>query len=114
MKDIFALKLDTRRALGQLFGGLPRVRPIAIPGVRIIADPKAELGARLMSRTIRAAVLTELGGEFLPRIEPILAALDEAKHSVRDGNDLRGLHRMTTAPALLGPCRSAVEPRARH
>jgi DNA-binding transcriptional LysR family regulator len=40
-------------------------------------------------------VLTEAGAEFLARMEPILAALDEAEHSVREGGDLRGLLRMS-------------------
>lgn len=39
-------------------------------------------------------MLTEAGAEFLARMEPILAALEEAGHSVREGGDLRGLLRM--------------------
>ncbi len=35
------------------------------------------------------------GSEFLARIEPVLAALDEAEHSVREGGELRGLLRMS-------------------
>jgi hypothetical protein len=41
-------------------------------------------------------VPTESGGTFLARIEPILAELDEAEHSVREEDDLRGLFRMST------------------
>jgi DNA-binding transcriptional LysR family regulator len=48
-----------------------------------------------LSRTTRAVVPTEDGGEFLARAEPILAALDEAEHSVREGGELRGLLRMS-------------------
>jgi DNA-binding transcriptional LysR family regulator len=62
---------------------------------RIVADLEAELGVRLLSRTTRAVVPTEAGGEFLARVEPILAALDEAEHSVREGGELRGLLRMS-------------------
>ncbi len=62
---------------------------------RLIADLEAELGVRLLSRTTRAVVPTEVGGDFLGRIEPILAALDEAEHSVRDGGELRGQIRMS-------------------
>jgi hypothetical protein len=40
-------------------------------------------------------VPTEAGGEFLARIEPVLAAVDEAEHCVREGGDLRGLLRMS-------------------
>jgi DNA-binding transcriptional LysR family regulator len=50
---------------------------------------------RLLSRTTRAVVPTEAGGEFLARIEPILAALDDAEHSVREGGELHGLLRMS-------------------
>ena len=53
------------------------------------------MGARLLSRSKRAAVPTEAGAEFLARMEPILAALDEAEHSVREGGELRGLLRMS-------------------
>lgn len=57
----------------------------------------------VFSRTTRAVVPTEAGGEFLARIEPILAALDEAEHSVREGGELRGLLRMKFARAREAP-----------
>jgi DNA-binding transcriptional LysR family regulator len=63
---------------------------------RIVADLEAELGVRLLSRTTRAVVPTDTGSELLARIEPILAALEEAEHSVREGDDLRGLLRIST------------------
>nr|WP_255326310.1 LysR family transcriptional regulator [Sphingobium sp. EM0848] len=68
---------------------------------RIIADLEAGLGARLLTRTTRAVVPTEAGTEFLARLEPILSALDDAEHSVRDGGDLRGLVRLSM-PASVG------------
>jgi DNA-binding transcriptional LysR family regulator len=48
-------------------------------------------GGRLLLRTTRAVALTEAGAEFLARVDPILAALDDAEHSVREGGALRGL-----------------------
>jgi DNA-binding transcriptional LysR family regulator len=63
---------------------------------RIVADLEADLGTRLLSRSTRAVVPTEAGAEFLARIESILGALDEAERSVRGGEDLRGLVRMST------------------
>jgi DNA-binding transcriptional LysR family regulator len=54
---------------------------------RIVAELEAELAIRRLSRTTRAVVPTEAGGEFLARIEPILAALDEAEQSVRESGE---------------------------
>jgi DNA-binding transcriptional LysR family regulator len=96
MKDIFSLKLHTRVARLSSFSAAARECGLSQPQAsRIVADLEAELGVRLLSRTTRAVVLTEAGGEFLARIEPILAALDEAEHSVREGGELRGLVRMS-------------------
>jgi DNA-binding transcriptional LysR family regulator len=67
----------------------------------MIAELEAGLGARLLSRTTRAVVLTEAGQEFLARIEPILAALDDAENSVRETGELRGLLRIGM-PATMG------------
>lgn len=49
----------------------------------------------MLSRTTRAVVPTEAGSEFLARMEPILIALDDAEHSVREGGELRGSLRMS-------------------
>jgi molybdenum-dependent DNA-binding transcriptional regulator ModE len=96
MKDIFALKLYTRVArLGSFSAAARECGLSQSQASRIVADLEAELGVRLLSRTTRAVVPTEAGGEFLARIEPVLAALDEAEHSVREGGDLRGLLRMS-------------------
>jgi DNA-binding transcriptional LysR family regulator len=95
MKDIFSLKLYTRVARLGSFSAAARECGLSQSQVsRIIAELETSLGARLLSRTTRAVVLTEAGAEFLARMEPILAALDEAEHSVREGGDLRGLLRM--------------------
>ena len=97
MKDIFALKLYTRvTRLGSFSAAARECGLSQSQASRIVADLEAELGVRLLSRSTRAVVPTEAGGEFLARIEPILAALDDAEHSVREGGDLRGLLRMTT------------------
>jgi DNA-binding transcriptional LysR family regulator len=96
MKDISSLRLYTRVARLGSFSAAARECGVSQPQAsRIIADLEAELGVRLLTRTTRAVVLTEAGGEFLARIEPILAALDEAEHSVREGGELRGLVRMS-------------------
>ncbi len=97
MKDILALRLYTRVARLGSFSAAARETGLSQSQTsRIVADLEAELGVRLLSRTTRAVVPTEAGGEFLARIEPILVALDEAEHSVREGGELRGLLRMST------------------
>jgi DNA-binding transcriptional LysR family regulator len=96
MKDIFALKLYTRVArLGSFSAAARECGLSQSQASRIIADLETGLGARLLSRTTRAVVPTEAGAEFLARMEPILAALDEAEQSIREGGELRGLLRMS-------------------
>jgi DNA-binding transcriptional LysR family regulator len=101
IKDNFALRLYTRVArLGSFSAAARECGLSQSQASRIVADLETELGARLLSRTTRAVVPTEAGGEFLARIEPILAALDEAEHSVREGGELRGLLRMSMPTSL--------------
>lgn len=96
IKDNFSLRLYTRVArLGSFSAAARECGLSQSQASRIIADLEVELGTRLLTRTTRAVVPTEAGGEFLARIEPILAALDEAEHSVREGGELRGLLRMS-------------------
>ena len=102
IKDNFALRLYSRVArLGSFSAAARECGLSQSQASRIVADLEAELGVRLLSRTTRAVVPTEAGGEFLARIEPILAALDEAEHSVREGGELRGLLRIST-PSSFG------------
>lgn len=61
---------------------------------RMIATLEREMGVALFTRTTRAVALTEAGVDFLARIEPILAALDEAEHAVRGTGELRGVLRV--------------------
>jgi DNA-binding transcriptional LysR family regulator len=96
IKDNFALRLYTRVArLGSFSAAARECGLSQSQASRIVADLEALLGVKLLSRTTRAVVPTEAGGEFLARIEPILTALDEAEHSVREGGELRGLLRMS-------------------
>ncbi len=96
IKDTSALRLYARVARLGSFSAAARECGLSQPQAsRIVADLEADLGVRLLTRTTRAVVPTEAGGEFLARVEPILVALDEAEHSVREGGDLRGLLRMS-------------------
>ena len=82
IKDNLALRLYTRVArLGSFSAAARECGLSQSQASRVVADLESELGVRLLSRTTRAVVPTEAGGEFLARIEPILAALDEAEHS---------------------------------
>jgi DNA-binding transcriptional LysR family regulator len=102
IKDNFALRLYTRVArLGSFSAAARECGLSQSQASRIVADLETELGVRLLSRTTRAVVPTEAGSEFLARIEPILAALDEAEHGVREGGDLHGLLRMSM-PSSIG------------
>ena len=57
---------------------------------RILAVLEHEIGVALLTRTTRAVTLTEAGADYLARIEPILAALEEADHAARGTGELRG------------------------
>src|ERR1700761_7103735 len=61
---------------------------------RTIAALERELGAGLLMRTTRAVTLTEAGGDFLGRVEVILADLEAAEYAARGSETLRGLLRI--------------------
>jgi DNA-binding transcriptional LysR family regulator len=91
MKDIQTLRIYTRVARLGSFSAAARESGLAQSQVsRMVADLEASLGARLLARTTRAVAPTEAGIEFLERMEPILAALDDAENSVRETGELRG------------------------
>jgi DNA-binding transcriptional LysR family regulator len=90
-----ALRLFVRVARQGSFSAAGRDLKIPQPTAsRTIAALEREIGAALFTRTTRAVTLTEAGAEFLARIEPILAALDEAEHAARGTGELRGLLRV--------------------
>lgn len=104
MKDIQTLRLYTRVARLGSFSAAARESGLVQSQVsRMIAELEASLGVRLLARTTRAVAPTEAGVEFLARIEPILAALDDAENSVRDTGELRGRLRVGM-PSTMG-CR---------
>lgn len=67
---------------------------------RQIADLEERLGTTLFLRTTRAVVLTDAGLKYLDRLEPILAALDEAEHEARGGGELRGTLRIGLSSSM--------------
>src|SRR5215467_14474216 len=96
MTDRFqALRLFARVAHTGSFSAAGRELGLSQPSAsRIVAELEKELGAALVIRTTRAVKLTETGSDYLARIEPILALLDEADHAARGGGELRGLLRI--------------------
>jgi DNA-binding transcriptional LysR family regulator len=67
---------------------------------RIVATLEREIGAALLTRTTRAVTLTEAGADYLARIEPILAALEEADQAARGGGALRGILRVALSTSF--------------
>lgn len=98
---LFALRLFVRVARGGSFSVAGRELGLSQPSVsRIVSGLETEVGAALLTRTTRAVTLTEAGADYLARIEPILAALDEADHAARGSGELRGLLRVGVAASF--------------
>lgn len=98
MSDRFtALKLFSRVAHMGNFSSAGRELGLSQPSAsRMIAALESDLGATLFVRTTRAVSLTDAGATYLMRVEPILAALDEADHEARGTGELRGVLRIGT------------------
>ncbi|HEX5657537.1 MAG TPA: LysR family transcriptional regulator [Polyangiales bacterium] len=90
-----ALRLFVRVARTRSFSASGRELNLPQSTVsRTIATLERELGATLLLRTTRSVTLTEAGGEFLARVEPLLLALDEAEQAARGTRELRGTLRV--------------------
>ena len=93
---LFALRLFVRVARKGSFSAAGR--DLNIPqstASRTIANLEGEIGATLFIRTTRAVTLTDTGLDFLARIEPLIAGLDEAEHAARGTGELRGSLRVS-------------------
>src|SRR5690348_11879485 len=96
-----ALRLFTRVARRGSFSAAARELGLSQPSAsRTIAELEREVGAALLVRTTRAVALTDAGEDYLARIEPILAALDEADHGARGGGELRGVLRVAASSSF--------------
>jgi len=92
---LFALRLFARVARKGSFSAAGR--ELNVPqstASRTIATLEREIGVALFVRTTRAVTLTDAGLDFLARIEPVLAQLDEAEHAARGTGELRGVLRI--------------------
>lgn len=96
-----SLRVLLRAAQTGSFSRTARELGLSQPSVsRIIAELEAEIGAMLLLRTTRAVTLTETGADYLARIEPLLAALEEADHAARGTGELRGLLRIALSSSF--------------
>ena len=92
---LLALRTFVRTARAGSLSAAARVLRLSQPSVsRILAQLEQEVGAALLTRTTRGITPTEAGAEYLARIEPLLAALEEADHAVRGTGELRGVLRV--------------------
>jgi DNA-binding transcriptional LysR family regulator len=68
---------------------------------RLVADLEAHLGARLLQRTTRRLVVTEVGAAYAERLGSILSDIDEADAEVSQHNrELAGDLHLSASPAL--------------
>jgi len=97
-----ALRLFVRVARAGNFSRAAREFGLSQPSAsRIVATLEGEIGASLFTRSTRALALTEAGAEYLARVEPVLAALDEADHAARGTGELRGVIRVAAASSFM-------------
>jgi DNA-binding transcriptional LysR family regulator len=94
----FALRLFARVAHTGSFSRAGRELGLSQPSAsRIAANLEREVGAALLTRTTRGVTLTEAGADYLARIEPLLAGLEEADHAARGTGELRGTLRVAVS-----------------
>jgi DNA-binding transcriptional LysR family regulator len=88
---LLALKLFVRLARTGSFSQAGKDLKLSQPSAsRLIAAFEREVGAKLFVRSTRAVALTEAGADYLARIEPALAEIEEAGQALRGKGALRG------------------------
>lgn len=98
---VSSLRLFIRVARSGSFTAAGKEVGLSQPSVsRIISNLERDLGAALFVRSTHAVKLTEAGAEYLARLDPILAALEEANHLVRGTGELRGHLRVGSATSF--------------
>jgi DNA-binding transcriptional LysR family regulator len=99
---LVALRVFVRVARSGSFSAAARELDLSQPSVsRIIAGLEKDVGGALVIRTTRAVTLTDVGNDYLTRVEAILASLEEADHAARGSRELRGSLRVAM-PASFG------------
>jgi DNA-binding transcriptional LysR family regulator len=88
---LLALRVFVRVARTGSFSAAARELDLSQPSVsRIIAGLEKDVGGALVIRTTRAVTLTDVGNDYLTRVEGILVSLEEADHAARGSRELRG------------------------
>jgi DNA-binding transcriptional LysR family regulator len=83
---LLALKLFVRVADTGGFSRAGKDLRLSQPSAsRLIASLEREVGAALFTRSTRAVVLTEVGSDYLAKVEPALAILEEATQAIHGG-----------------------------
>lgn len=98
---IQSLQLFCRVARTESFTAAGKEVGLSQPSVsRIISALERDLAAALFVRSTHAVKLTEVGLEYLHRIEPLLTMLEEANHMVRGDGTLKGRLRVGCATSF--------------
>lgn len=98
---ISTLRLFSRVARLGNFTAAGKEVGLSQPSVsRIISELEANVGAALFVRNTHVVKLTEIGAEYLERIDFILSELDEAHHMVGRGEVLKGRLRVGVATSF--------------
>lgn len=101
VERISSLQLFSRVARTGNFTTAGKEIGLSQPSVsRIISNLENELQIALFTRSTHAVKLTEAGEDYLVRIEPILAALEEAEHIARGTGELTGRLRVGVATSF--------------
>jgi DNA-binding transcriptional LysR family regulator len=92
---LLALKLFVRLAHTGSFSQAGKDLKLSQPSAsRLIAAFESEVGAQLFERSTRVVKLTDAGADYLARIEPALAEIEEAGQTLRGKGALRGALRI--------------------
>ena len=98
---LVALRAFVRTARSGSLSRAGRELGLSQPSIsRILAALERQVGAALLLRTTRAVTLTDAGADYLARIEPLLAALEEADHAARGTGELRGVLRIALSSSF--------------
>jgi DNA-binding transcriptional LysR family regulator len=92
---LLALKLFVHIAHTGSFSQAGKELKLSQPSAsRLIASLEREVGTSLFTRSTRVVALTDAGSDYLARVEPALAVLEEAGQAVSGKGVLRGLLRV--------------------
>jgi DNA-binding transcriptional LysR family regulator len=98
---LLALKLFVRVAHTGSFSRAGKDLRLSQPSAsRLIASLEREVGAALFTRSTRAVVLTEAGSDYLAKVEPALAILEEATQAIHGRGVLRGVLRIGLSASM--------------